>query len=187
MLASNNDPQAYARLSKIWEDTKQLPTYTSSDPADHKFDRYLVLRDISLYSASYAPVRQVTFILNVSHFYANALRNLHGGAASLIFDLLTSVALMGTAGGEADSEAEVGDEGSELGRLWGNAGVSRTLSVTYLRPAPEGTRCLVNCEILHVGRKMASIRGVLRKDGVEGENGVFCVCMHDKVSYGSKL
>lgn len=94
---------------------------------------------------------------------------------------------MGVAGGEKDGEAEIGDEVTELGRVWLNAGVSRNLSVTYLRPAPEGTRCLVTCEVLHVGRKMASVRGTLRKEGEDGESSVLCICMHDKVSYGSKL
>ena len=186
MSASHNDPQAYARLSKVWEGTKHLP-HTSTDPEDHKFDTNLILRDVSLHSASYNPVRQVTFAVNISHFYVNTLRNLHGGAASLIFDLCTSLAVMGLAGGEKDRDADIGDEVTELGRIWLNSGVSRNLSVTYLRPAPIKTRCLVVCEVLHVGRKVASVRGTLRKDGVDGEAGVLCICMHDKVCYASRL
>lgn len=186
MSISRNDPRAYARLAVIWEGTKLLP-HTSPDPEDHKFDTKLILRDMSLHSATYTPVRQVIFNLDISHFYVNSLRNLHGGAASLIFDLCTSLALTGLAGGEDDAEAQIGDEITDLGRLWLSSGVSRNLSVTYLRPAPIKTRCLVVCEILHVGRKVASVRGTLRADGVDGEEGELCICMHDKVCYRSKL
>jgi acyl-coenzyme A thioesterase PaaI-like protein len=61
--------------------------------------------------------------------------------------------------------------------FWTRFGVSRTLNVTYLRPVPNGEVVLVECEILDAGRRMCSLRGVMRR---ESDGKVLVVCEHGK-------
>jgi acyl-coenzyme A thioesterase 13 len=63
--------------------------------------------------------------------WANNSQNLHGGAQATIFDILTSLTL--------STIAKPG--------FWLFGGVSRTLSVTYLRPAPSDEPIIVECEV----------------------------------------
>jgi acyl-coenzyme A thioesterase 13 len=62
---------------------------------------------------------------------------------------------------------------------WARMGVSRTLNVAYLRPAPVGTEVLVECEIMQIGKRLCTVRGVLKRasDGV-----VLATCEHGKVN-----
>jgi len=69
--------------------------------------------------------------------------NLHGGATALIIDITTTLAL-----------AIIARPG-----FWQYAGVSRTLSVTYLRPAPMGRRVRVVAEVVQAGRKVCTLKG----------------------------
>lgn len=69
------------------------------------------------------------------------------------------------------------------------AGVSRNLSLTYLKPVPVGEKVLVECEIVSAGKKLCHLKGRMKRasDGV-----VLATCEHDKVSFdppskGSKL
>lgn len=107
------------------------------------------------------------FTFTVSPFYCNGSGNLHGGAQSLFFDMCTSLALM-----------SIGDVGS-----WINGGVSRTLNVTYLRPAPEGTEIELEAEVVAAGKSMAMLRGLMRRaaDGVP-----ISTCEHGKAAVGTK-
>lgn len=93
--------------------------------------------------------------------------NLHGGAQSGIYDFCTSVALQSI--GKRD--------------FWINGGVSRTLNVTYLRPAPEGEDLLLDCEIVHTGKKLALLRGVIKR---ESDGAVISTCDHDKAAVPTK-
>ena len=62
--------------------------------------------------------------------------------------------------------------------FWDTGHVSRTLNCTYLRPAPEGSELLVECEVVHLGKTMAELKGVMRRK----EDGKVCyVCEHGKV------
>lgn len=103
------------------------------------------------------------------------MRNLHGGAAALIFDLCTSVALAPVANGD----------------FWTWPGVSRTLDVVYHKPVPQGAEVRVVCEVVSVGRRMAHIRGEIRRWVVDGEDGgegrlgeVLVTSEHGKVGSG---
>ncbi|CAI4211339.1 unnamed protein product [Parascedosporium putredinis] len=58
-------------------------------------------------------------------------------------------------------------------------GVSRTLNVTYLRPVPVGSTVRVVCEIVHVGRRMATIKATMTR---ESDGAVLAICEHGKVS-----
>ena len=41
--------------------------------------------------------------------------------------------------------------------FWEFGGVSRTLSVTYLRPIPRNTEILIVCEVLQVGKAFGEL------------------------------
>lgn len=63
---------------------------------------------------------------------------LHGGATSMIVDMCTTLA-----------QAPLAAPG-----YWEFGGVSRMLSVTYLRPIPRGTEILIVCEVVQVGKAL---------------------------------
>ncbi len=118
------------------------------------------LKSVTLLSATTA---KAVFTFNVTRFYCNGSGNLHGGAAAMMYDLCTSLTLMSI--GNAD--------------FWINGGVSRVLTVNYLRPAPEGTELELEAEVVAAGRNLAMLRGVLRRasDGVP-----VSTCEHNKVA-----
>ncbi|KAF7562513.1 hypothetical protein G7046_g1627 [Stylonectria norvegica] len=93
----------------------------------------------------------------------NRLRNLHGGCAATLFDFCTTLPL-----------ALVNRPG-----FWQFMGVSRTLNVTYMRPVPEGEEVLLECEIVQVGKKLATLRGIMRK---RSDGSLLAVCEHGKVN-----
>ena len=80
--------------------------------------------------------------------------------------------------------------------FWHFGGVSRVLSVTYLRPTKTGRRVVIECEVLQVGKRFgafsrsssilvlilivpATIRGSM-KDKATGD--LLSVCEHNKAS-----
>jgi acyl-coenzyme A thioesterase 13 len=102
----------------------------------------------------------VTFTYTPPPFYANPLGNLHGAAHALIYDNCTTLAL-----------AAVSTPG-----FWMLGGVSRVLDVKYVRALRVGEECRVECEVVHVGRNAAAIRGVIR----DARGRVCSSCEHDK-------
>ncbi|KAI0390079.1 Thioesterase/thiol ester dehydrase-isomerase [Xylariaceae sp. FL0594] len=118
-------------------------------------------------SSSASDYPQVTFRLTVTPAMTNAMGNLHGGCTATIFDLCTSISLHLV---------------SRPG-FWQYSGVSRTLGVTYLRPVPVGTAVEVECEVVHAGQRLASLRAVLRTATDDGTKGpVLATCEHGKVN-----
>jgi uncharacterized protein (TIGR00369 family) len=87
--------------------------------------------------------------------------NLHGGAVALIFDMCTSMTI-----------APVSREG-----FWDSGHVTRTLNCAYLRPAPAGTVLLVESEVVHLGKTMAQLKGVMRR---KSDGKVCYTCEHGK-------
>lgn len=118
------------------------------------------LKSITVTSPSTA---QAVFSFKVTPFYCNGSGNLHGGAQSTIFDICTSLVLMA-----------IGREG-----WWINGGVSRTLTVNYLRPAPMDTEMELEAEVVAAGKSLALTRGVLKRasDGVP-----VSTCEHSKAA-----
>ncbi|KAI0025074.1 HotDog domain-containing protein [Xylariomycetidae sp. FL0641] len=113
------------------------------------------------------PHPSVTFRLKVQPIHANGLDNLHGGCASTIFDICTTMPLY-----------LINKPG-----FWQSLGVSRTLNCTYLRPVPVGTTVDIECEIVQVGKKLCALRGVMRAVTDNGKQGpVLVICEHGKVS-----
>jgi len=95
--------------------------------------------------------------------HCNRLGNLHGGCTATIFDFCTTTAL-----------APIVRPG-----YWQYAGVSRGLSVTYVRPVPEGEKVLVESEVVSAGKRMCVLKGVMKRES-NGE--VLAICEHGKVS-----
>ncbi|KAF7543557.1 hypothetical protein G7Z17_g10639 [Cylindrodendrum hubeiense] len=98
----------------------------------------------------------------------NRLDNLHGGCAATLFDFCTTLPL-----------ALVNRPG-----FWQFMGVSRTLNVTYMRPVPVGEEVLIECEIVQAGKKLATLRGAMRR---RSDNTLLAVCEHGKVNIDADL
>jgi len=110
-----------------------------------------------------SPVISSTFIYTVQPEHCNGASNLHGGCAASLFDHLTTMPLCFV----------------KEPPTWSLLGVSRTLNVTYLRPVPVGSTVRVVCEIVHVGRRMATIKATMTR---ESDGAVLAICEHGKVS-----
>lgn len=103
----------------------------------------------------------VTFSYTCQPDHCNRLRSLHGGCISTLFDYCTTIPFV-----------LVNKPG-----FWEFLGVSRTLNVSFLRPVPSGEEVLIESEIVQAGKKMATLRGVMkrRRDSV-----VVAVAEHGK-------
>ncbi|GKT48561.1 acyl-coenzyme A thioesterase 13 [Colletotrichum spaethianum] len=117
---------------------------------------------ISLVSTSLTPNPSAIFSFTVLPEHCNRANNLHGGAAATLFDSLTTLPI-----------ALINDKPG----FWQFLGVSRTLNCSYLRPAPAGEECLVECEVVQIGKTLCQLRGTLRRksDGL-----VLATCEHHK-------
>ncbi|ORY56835.1 HotDog domain-containing protein [Pseudomassariella vexata] len=127
-----------------------------------------LLPHISVQSHSASmPQPRVTFRFTVQPTHSNGHGNMHGGCTATLFDFLTTLPLHLI---------------SKPG-FWQFLGVSRTLNCTYLRPVPVGSVVDIECEILQVGKKLMTAKGIMRsveKDGTVGP--ILVVCEHGKVS-----
>lgn len=68
---------------------------------------------------------------------------------------------------------------SEGDWFWQYPGVSRNLSVTYLKPVPVDTTIRIETAITGIGKRLASIQAVIR-DHQTGD--ILCTGQHDKVN-----
>jgi acyl-coenzyme A thioesterase 13 len=106
----------------------------------------------------------VRYSFRVTARLCNRGRNLHGGAASTLFDTLTSLVLL-----------TLGDMPQ-----WDTLGVSRNLSVTFLRPIPIGTKVFLDCDVIAAGKRLANLSGTMKDD----DGKIYATCTHDKVGVG---
>lgn len=107
--------------------------------------------------------------MTVQPEHINGLGNLHGGCAATIFDVCTSLLVHLVASPS----------------FWPNSGVTRTLNVVCLRPAPRGSVVDIECDIVQIGKRLCALRGIMRAvgpDGAEGQGAVLMTCEHGKVS-----
>ncbi|KAH0543447.1 hypothetical protein FGG08_002212 [Glutinoglossum americanum] len=163
-IAPNKGSHAQGRiLGTNLTPKEQVQTYLNIwKTEDYKgFDSDLVRDQIRLVSAAAEPTATATFAYTVTAPFCNRLGALHGGAAALVFDICTSVAI-----------APIASD------IWGVARVSRTLNITYLRPAPMGTECLIDCEVMHAGKRLCMIRGVMKR---KDDGAVLSTAEHGKV------
>lgn len=105
---------------------------------------------------------KATFRVTIPPLYANnpvGGGEMHGGAVATLLDNSTSITLMASK------------------RYWGQ-GMSRSMNVTYLRTPKEGDRCLIEAEVVHIGRRVATIHGRLMR---ESDRVLLAVCSHEKM------
>ena len=126
---------------------------------------------IRLISATKTPKASCVFELDVTPRWSNRMGNMHGGAIALVFDMCTTMCAAPLARED----------------FWWFGGVSRNLSVTYLQPTTMGMTVEIHCEVLQMGRRLATIRGEMREKPLGGHMGggdgnVLCVCENNKES-----
>ncbi|PGG96044.1 hypothetical protein AJ79_09759 [Helicocarpus griseus UAMH5409] len=126
-----------------------------SKPDSSSFEIYC-MKQVKLTKAE---VGIAEFEFTVTQQMCNPLGILHGGCASTILDVLTSTATF-TA---PDSDGAI-------------SSLSRTLSVTFLRPVPLDTTVRVVVKLVAVGKKYVNCTGE-----IQTLDGKVCVtCVHDK-------
>ena len=130
------------------------------DPKYSGFDTQLLRR--AQYIGCDLEQRMTYFKFTVEEFMSNIDGNLHGGAATTIFDNLSSTSLF-----------TLPDLGS-----WDNLGVSRSLHVTFHKPLGRGAVVDLKCRVVTVGRRLAHMEATMT-----ASNGQLCAsCIHEKVS-----
>ncbi|ROV97424.1 hypothetical protein VMCG_06871 [Cytospora schulzeri] len=108
-------------------------------------------------------VSSCTSRLYIGEDFGNYNGVLHGGAAGVIFDMLTTIAL-----------GPIARPGfwSFLG------GVTRTLNLSYVKAVPIGTTVIIHAYVYQVGKRLAYIKGWMTSE--DGKT-TFAVCDHHKV------
>ena len=128
------------------------------DPEYAFFDS-ITLGGVELLSIS-QETQSVRFAFTVLPTLCNGFRTLHGGAATALLDTLPSLALV--------TVAKPGH--------WHTLGLTRNLTVTFLRPLPLGTQVFLDCEVVTAGKLMANLKGTMKT----GDGRVCVICIHDK-------
>ena len=102
----------------------------------------------------------IEYEIDIDPSFCTVFGNLHGGAASTILDQLTSLVFhMYTKPGYIE-----------------NGTVTRTLTVTCLRPIKAGTKVRVEAGLVNIGKAMGNVRGEIKT--MDGK--VCFACVHDK-------
>ncbi|KAK5095901.1 hypothetical protein LTR70_003220 [Exophiala xenobiotica] len=156
---SSNKCDAYNNpmLSLSIEDRVKALVHAICDDPDYTGYDTPIARQVVLTSVT--PGR-TEWEATVQPFMCNKSKNLHGGAACTLLDNLTSTALLTIA---------------REGFLDGGH-VSRTITMTYLRPVPVGTKVRMVCTAVSAGKRLAHCTGQ-----IETMDGKLCVTMvHDK-------
>ncbi|KAK3368942.1 HotDog domain-containing protein [Lasiosphaeria ovina] len=142
------------------------------DLSDHEWTNTLVPYLEVVSADATLPHPRVVFRYTVQPSHCNRLGSLHGGCIATLFDYCTSTAI-----------ALVSAPGH-----WHYLGVSRTLNVTYLRPAPSGAAVLIEAEVVHAGKRLCSLRGAIRR---ADDGALVATCEHGKFNtdppVGSKI
>lgn len=81
---------------------------------------------------------KTTFSLMVTPNFQSPRGNMHGGAQALLIDMCTTLAV---------SPLSTRD-------FWHFGGVTRTLSLTCLKPVPGGEVVYVDCEVQGIGKRL---------------------------------
>jgi acyl-coenzyme A thioesterase 13 len=130
---------------------------------DGRFDANGV-RDTRVISVNEKANRAI-FEITIQPYLCSKMRTLHGGAGCTLLDMLTSAILTFMA---RPGSLEAGH-------------VSRTMTMTYLRPIQEGQTVVVECRPVSVGKNYANVYGEIRT-----LDGKVCVtCTHDKAVFPS--
>jgi len=104
----------------------------------------------------------------VQRQYLNPAGGLQGGLSAGMFDTATTWTL--------DTIRKPG--------FWMLFGTTRTLNVTYMRPAFEGEVLRMETEIVHAGKRLCLIKAVLRR---EKDGAIISTCEHQKYNVDADL
>ncbi|KIX09205.1 uncharacterized protein Z518_00284 [Rhinocladiella mackenziei CBS 650.93] len=142
-----------------------IDAYRKSDPANHQgFDEVFMREHISVVSATRsADKAAAVFEMKAAPVFTNRMGNMHGGAVAMIHDMCTTM----TAAPLAKKE------------FWWFGGVSRTLSITYLRPVRKDMELSIECEVLQQGMRLSTIRSQMRN---KKTGALLSVAEHNKAS-----
>jgi acyl-coenzyme A thioesterase 13 len=135
-----------------------------------------------LLSAIYNPKVQLGYCIlsfTVVENMVNGLGGMHGGAIATVFDECTSMCATATVLGKQRLAEQQGDDQSEGLNRWIGGGVSRTLNVTYLRPAKVGQELVLECEMVAMGRNLATMRGSMKR---KADGAVIAICEHGQAN-----
>ncbi|SPN97680.1 uncharacterized protein DNG_01193 [Cephalotrichum gorgonifer] len=121
-----------------------------------------VIPFVTYISSSATPTPRASFHYTVQKSHCNTIGNLSGGAAATLLDYLTTLPIC-----LVNSPS------------WIYLGISRNLSLTFLQPAPLGETVRVDCEVLGIGKRMATIRAEIKR---EADGTVLVVAEHSVVS-----
>lgn len=94
------------------------------------------MRNFRLIDATATPVSRVVLEFDVLPAFCSKSNNMHGGAVALLTDMATTMATAPIARKD----------------FWHFGGVSRIITVSYLRPIPKGITLLVKCKVVQIGR-----------------------------------
>ncbi|KAF2850268.1 hypothetical protein T440DRAFT_468608 [Plenodomus tracheiphilus IPT5] len=159
MGASQDNKRAEEKILR-WSELSRSESYDYHDSLPSKI--------MNLEEVTIAPTGEASAVFSfvVPKALCNSGGNLHGGAVALIFDITTSITI-----------AAMSREG-----FWDGGNVSRTLNCTFLRPAAKGSKVFVETQVVHLGKQMGQITGVMRLDSKDGK--VAYTCEHGKVNIG---
>lgn len=138
--------------------------YAASITKDN-FD-YRLWQTVKVLSASFDSTQLVgkaTFTLDIPSKYHNAAGDVHGGAIATLLDGFTS-SMIGLAARKG---------------FWQDGGTTRNLSVAYIRPVKAGDKVIVECEMVHLGDRLATIRATMKR---QSDGKALAMCLQEKFS-----
>ncbi|KAJ9659160.1 hypothetical protein H2198_003302 [Neophaeococcomyces mojaviensis] len=156
---SNKNTHAYHNpdLSQSIEERVKAVAYSLTQDVNYNGWDTEVLKEVRFVSA--VPGK-VEFEMTVTPAMCNKGNNLHGGCSTTLLDNLSSTTFL-TIAKEGFMDAGT---------------VSRTITMTFLRPVPAGTKVRIICEAISAGKRLANC-----KAQIETLDGKVCVtCIHDK-------
>jgi acyl-coenzyme A thioesterase 13 len=148
--------------------------------ADDNLETMLLARcKLALVAASYntnTRLARCEFSLTVNSSMTNGWGSLHGGSIATLMDICTSLCAAPTVIGRQQQANKSVEELPQDNWMFG--GVSRTLNVSYLRPAMVDEELLLECEALAMGKQLASVRGSLKR---RSDRTLIAICEHGMV------
>jgi uncharacterized protein (TIGR00369 family) len=94
------------------------------------------MQNIRVVSATAKPTAKIVLELDVLPIFCSRSNNMHGGAMALLVDMATTMAVMPISTKD----------------FWHFGGVSRIISVSYLRPIKKGITLLIKCKVVQIGK-----------------------------------